>query len=71
MYVTQPHPNKANIYLVAHIPILSPSFLKQSCPDIVLILPWNIADEVKQNNADLAENGTQFFIAVPKLALVS
>jgi hypothetical protein len=33
----------------------------------VLILPWNIADEVRQQNAALASRGTRFVIAVPRL----
>jgi len=36
-------------------------------PDEVLILPWNIADEVKAQLADLAEQGVRFTAAVPTL----
>ena len=36
-------------------------------PDEMLILPWNIAEEIKAQLADLAERGTQFTIAVPAL----
>ncbi len=53
----------------SHIPILSPSALAKSPPDYVLILPWNIAAEVKQHNAALATQGTKFVIAVPKLTI--
>jgi hypothetical protein len=51
----------------SHIPILPPSALKQDPPDYVLILPWNIAAEVRQQNAELTAYGTRFVIAVPKL----
>ena len=53
----------------SHIPILPPSALAERRPDYLLILPWNIADEVKQKNAGLAAKGTRFVTAVPSLAV--
>ncbi|MEA3641716.1 MAG: hypothetical protein VBE63_17515 [Lamprobacter sp.] len=53
----------------SHIPIRPPTALRDDPPDEVLILPWNIADEVKAQLADLAERGTCFVTAVPKLQL--
>jgi hypothetical protein len=35
-----------------------------------MILPWNIAEEVKGQLADLGEGGVQFVIAVPELNLL-
>jgi SAM-dependent methyltransferase len=52
----------------SHIPILPPNTLAKNAPDYVLILPWNIADEVRQQNAALASQGTRFVVAVPRLA---
>lgn len=54
----------------SHIPILPPSALMEARPDYVLILPWNIADEVKQQNAALAEYGTRFVTAIPRLEIL-
>jgi len=54
----------------SHIPILPPSALAQESPDFVLILPWNIADEVRRQNAGLEERGTQFVKAVPRLKVL-
>ncbi len=51
------------------IPILAPSELIEHRPDYLIILPWNIAAEVKQQNARLAELGTRFVTAVPKLEI--
>jgi len=53
----------------SHIPILAPRALADYQPDYVLILPWNIAAEVKQQNAVLRENGVQFVTAVPELTV--
>ena len=54
----------------SHIPILAPNALIDQRPDYLLILPWNIAAEVKQQNALLAESGTKFVIAVPKMEIL-
>ena len=54
----------------SHIPILPPKALAESIPDYVLILPWNIAPEVRQANVGLKAVGTKFVTAVPTLAIV-
>ena len=51
----------------SHIPILAPVVLMEQRPDFLIILPWNIAAEVKQQNVRLEELGTKFVTAVPKL----
>lgn len=53
----------------SHIPILPPERLAQAKPDYVLILPWNIASEVRLQNALLERNGARFVTAVPELAI--
>ncbi len=53
----------------SHIPILPPSELTSRRPDYLVILPWNIATEVRQQNAALAQQGTRFVTAVPELKI--
>ena len=53
----------------SHIPILAPSALTDNRPDYLVILPWNIAAEVRSQNATLAKLGTKFVTAVPQLEL--
>jgi hypothetical protein len=53
----------------SHIPILSPAALAERRPDFLVILPWNIAAEIKQQNAHLAALGTKFVTAVPELEI--
>ncbi len=53
----------------SHIPILSPTELSHHEPDFLLILPWNIAEEVKQQNAGLKAAGTRFVTALPELVV--
>lgn len=51
----------------SHIPILPPAALDAAKPDVVVILPWNIADEVVRQLAHVRSWGAQFVTAVPKL----
>jgi hypothetical protein len=53
----------------SHIPILPPPVLADQRPDYLVILPWNISSEVKQQNASLAKLGTKFVTAVPHLEI--
>jgi hypothetical protein len=55
----------------SHIPILPPSAMRDEKPDYVLILPWNIAVEVRDQNSFISEWGGQFVVAVPSLRLLS
>lgn len=51
----------------SHIPILAPDEITKLRPDYVIILPWNIADEVMDQLGFLAKSGTQFVTAIPGL----
>ncbi len=53
----------------SHIPILPPAALAEQRPDYLVILPWNIAAEVRQQNASLAKLDTRFVTAVPQLEI--
>ena len=55
----------------SHIPILSPEVLHERRPDIVLILPWNIADEVIARNSYVYDWGGIFVVAIPVLQTIS
>jgi hypothetical protein len=54
----------------SHIPILHPIEMLNRTFDWVLILPWNIAREVVQQNAVLKTKGVGFVTAVPELAVL-
>ncbi|MPQ71315.1 MULTISPECIES: class I SAM-dependent methyltransferase [unclassified Pseudomonas] len=66
-YVSDAAPSKQGKYLPgSHIPVYSPQQLLETQPDIVVILPWNIASEVLEQNRSLRERfGTTFVVAVP------
>ena len=50
----------------SHIPVVSPDQLAAAQPDDVVVLPWNIAEEVAIELAPLRAAGTQLWVAVPK-----
>lgn len=71
-FVCDAAPSKQGKYMPgSHIPILPPKVLSENAPDYVLILPWNIAAEVKQQHATLAAQGTKFVTAIPQLAILN
>ncbi len=63
-------PSKQGKYMPgSHIPIHPAAALEQMQFDYLLILPWNIADEVTRQLAHLAEAGVRFVTAVPQLVI--
>jgi SAM-dependent methyltransferase len=51
----------------SHVPIVAPDQLDARKPDVVLILPWNIADEVAAQYSRIREWGGRFVVAVPEV----
>ncbi len=69
-YVCDAAPSKQGKYLPGtHVAILHPDELHERKPDIVLILPWNIQDEVTQQLSHIREWGGKFAVAVPSVTL--
>ncbi|MBP0621444.1 class I SAM-dependent methyltransferase [Cupriavidus consociatus] len=67
-FVCDAAPSKQGKFLPgSHIPIVSPDALAEGKPDIVLILPWNIAGEVAGQLAFIRNWGGQFAVAVPAI----
>lgn len=53
-----------------HIPILPVDALREHRPDYVLILPWNLRDEIIETNGYIREWGGQFVVPIPSLVVV-
>ncbi len=51
----------------SHIPVLHPDEIMSVKPDYILILPWNIANEIQKQLTDVKSWNGQFVIAVPKI----
>ncbi|MDE2598235.1 MAG: class I SAM-dependent methyltransferase [Rhodocyclaceae bacterium] len=69
-FVVDAAPSKQGKYMPgSHLPILAPAALRENRPDFLVILPWNIAAEVREQNADLAAQGTRLVTLVPDLEI--
>jgi 2-polyprenyl-3-methyl-5-hydroxy-6-metoxy-1,4-benzoquinol methylase len=53
----------------SHIPVLAPERLADIKPDYLVILPWNIADEIRAQNRALSTWGGKFVTAIPQLRI--
>ena len=53
----------------SRIPVYGPEYLGQAKPDFVMILPWNIRDEIVAQNADVRSWGGRFVCAMPALEI--
>jgi SAM-dependent methyltransferase len=69
-FVCDAAPSKQQKFMPgSHIPIYPPNRLTAEAPDFVVILPWNIAEEVVAQNRALVAMGKKFVTCVPKLEI--
>jgi hypothetical protein len=52
------------------IPICDPSKIRETKPDYVFILPWNLKDEITRQMADIREWGGQFVVPIPDVQVL-
>ena len=52
------------------VPILHPDAIRESKPDFVLILPWNLADEIRGQLGFIREWGGRFVVPIPKVQVL-
>jgi SAM-dependent methyltransferase len=66
------NPHKQGHFLPgSHIPIRSPDAIREEKPDVVLILPWNLKDEIVAQLDFIREWGGRFAARTPELTLIS
>jgi len=69
-YTVDRSPHKQGHFLPGvHIPIYAPEQIRQTRPDYVLILPWNLKDEVIQQMAFIREWGGKFVVPIPEVTV--
>ena len=67
-FVVDLNPNKQNMYLPgSHIPVTSDASLETHPPDIILVLPWNLAHEIKEQLKSTKLGKTKFLRAIPNV----
>jgi hypothetical protein len=70
-FVVDLSPYKQGRFLPAsHIPVVNEQFLKDTKPDFVVILPWNIKQEIMKQLAYIREWGGKFVVAIPELTVI-
>jgi hypothetical protein len=66
-YTVDRSPHKQDRFLPGvHLPIYPPEKIRETKPDYVLILPWNIKDEVMEQMSYIREWGGQFVVPIPE-----
>lgn len=69
-YVVDRSPYKQGKFLPGvRIPIYSPEHIRETRPDYLLILPWNLKDEVILQNAYIRDWGGQFVVPIPEVTV--
>jgi SAM-dependent methyltransferase len=70
-YVVDASPHKQGHWLPgSRIPVVAESRLREERPDFVLILPWNLREEITTQLSYIRKWGGQFVVAVPQLAIL-
>ncbi len=70
-FAADSNPHKQGRYLPgSRIPVYAPGVIFTSRPDYLLILPWNLADEICANMAGIREWGGKFVLPIPMLKIL-
>ena len=70
-FVVDANPHKQDKFLPAsHIPVLNESHLRSNKPDFVLILPWNLKEEIISQLEYIKEWNGKFVIPIPELQII-
>lgn len=70
-FVADANPHKQNKFLPAsHIPVFDENYIKKTKPDFVIILPWNLKDEITKQLSYISEWGGQFVVPIPHVEII-
>ena len=70
-FVVDRNTHKQGLYMPGqHIPVLAPEALLERMPGYVLLLAWNFADEILQQQKEYQQRGGRFIIPVPNPRVV-
>ena len=70
-YTVDRNPYKHGRFLPGtHIPVFPTDKVAETRPDDLLILPWNLKDEIMKQNAFIREWGGQFVVPIPEVRVI-
>jgi len=70
-YTVDRNPHKQGLYLPgSRIPIYGPEKIFETKPDYMLILPWNLKDEIMEQMALIKDWGGSFILPIPDFKIV-
>ena len=70
-YTVDRSPHKQGHYLPGtHIPIYHPDKVKDTKPDYLLILPWNLKDEIMEQMSHIRDWGGKFVVLIPEVQVL-
>jgi C-methyltransferase C-terminal domain/Putative zinc binding domain/Methyltransferase domain len=70
-YTVDRNPHKQGTYTPGtRIPILDPSAIFETRPDYILILPWNLREEIVKSMAAVREWGGRFVVPIPEVEVI-
>lgn len=70
-FVVDANPHKQDKFLPAsHIPVMNEDYLKTEKPDFVIILPWNLTEEIVTQLSYIKSWDAQFLTVIPKIKLI-
>ena len=67
-FVVDRNPYKQGKFLPGtHIPVFAPEMIDREQPDYVLLLPWNLREEITNQLAHVRDWGAKFVVPIPRL----
>ncbi len=70
-YTVDRSPHKQGLFLPGtHIPIYDPDKIRETRPDCLVILPWNISDEIMKQMDYIREWGGKFVVLIPEVKVL-
>ena len=71
-YTVDRSPYKQGLFLPGtHIPIYHPDRIMETQPDYLLILPWNLKDEIIEQMSHIREWGGKFVVPIPEVEVIA
>lgn len=70
-YTVDDNPHKQRKFLPgSRIPVYAPQMIRNTKPDYIVVLPWNLVDHVVKANSDSQSWGAHFIVPIPRAVIV-